>query len=482
MSGYIIKRAILVTLDTYNSFIHDVHKIPFLGKDKRQSVAFYQEIQVFLQHLICNNYLYAKATPDDDPYTQFSPISSKLGKAMLKFVFEQSKYLCCDRALELIEKTGIIKRISHDYSKKKSRQFALSKAYLRRWFGDTNHAGYMQRDDRLIYLTTTRRRRNIDSLSEESLVQQALTQQIKVKHKTRHASRETVKYMKEVYRAMGGLLVNLDKLRDYVPTNDREALAKTHFLGYLKARGCKLVSSVPLVVEFWPEYKLAKLGSRSFEQHGGFQAMKSQLKWAIFEGYNYDIRSSQLTILRHELKKYGIKCPLLKKISKKKVMNLFNVSEKVAKLLIYSLIYSLGDVKKNKESKVFNQLCHIDGYDRAVEIADAWREFTTPIKKKLTQLVDIYIGQGVNCPGRGQAIRNAVRQTYMINPKKQKITAKNLRQILSHMIQGIESKAVYETILNNPGVCGSIEHDGLVSSTPLKWVHPYLKLKLKHQQ
>ncbi|WP_166793087.1 hypothetical protein [Budvicia aquatica] len=44
--------------------------------------------------------------------------------------------------------------------------------------------------------------------------------------------------------------------------------------------------------------KLAKLGSRSFEQHGGFQAMKSQLKWAIFEGYNYDIKSSQLTILR----------------------------------------------------------------------------------------------------------------------------------------------------------------------------------------
>ncbi|VFS53079.1 Uncharacterised protein [Budvicia aquatica] len=163
-------------------------------------------------------------------------------------------------------------------------------------------------------------------------------------------------------------------------------------------------------------------------------------------------------------------------------MNLFKVSEKVAKLLIYSLIYSLGDVKKNKESKAFNQLCHIDGYDRAVEIADAWREFTTPIEKKLKQLVDIYIGQSVNCPGRGLAIRNAVRQTYMINPKKQKITAKNLRQILSHMIQGIESQAVYETILDNPGVCGSIEHDGLVSTQPLDWAHPYLRLKLKHYQ
>lgn len=153
----------------------------------------------------------------------------------------------------------------------------------------------------------------------------------------------------------------------------------------------------------------------------------------------------------------------------------------MAKLLIYSVIYSLGDVKKNKESKVFNELCHIGGYNRAVEIADKWCEFTKPIKKKLKQLADIYIGQGVNCPGRGQAIRNAVRQTYMINPKKQKITAKNLRQILSHMIQGIESKAVYETILGNSKVCGSIEHDGLVSNTLLDWVHQYLWSKLKHK-
>lgn len=70
--------------------------------------------------------------------------------------------------------------------------------------------------------------------------------------------------------------------------------------------------------------------------------------------------------------------------------------------------------------------------------------------------------------GRGQAIRIAVRQTYMINPKKQKVTVKNLRQILSHIIQWIESKAVYETILNNPEVCSSIEHGGFVSYKPVK--------------
>ncbi|MBA5235473.1 hypothetical protein H2Y54_02740 [Pectobacterium aroidearum] len=64
--------------------------------------------------------------------------------------------------------------------------------------------------------------------------------------------------------------------------------------------------------------------------------------------------------------------------------------------------------------------------------------------------------------------------------KPEKITAAVRRRILSHMIQGVESKAVYEAILANPGVCGSIEHDGMVSSKPIKWEHPYLELVQKH--
>lgn len=78
--GYIIKRGILVTLDTYNKFIEDVHNIPFIGKDGRQSPSYYLDIQRFLQHLICNNFLYAKKPPEDNPWTQYSPIYNELGK------------------------------------------------------------------------------------------------------------------------------------------------------------------------------------------------------------------------------------------------------------------------------------------------------------------------------------------------------------------------------------------------------------------
>lgn len=100
------------------------------------------------------------------------------------------------------------------------------------------------------------------------------------------------------------------------------------------------------------------------------------------------------------------------------------------------------------------------------------------MKRALNALVTRYLDGHVNCPGRGWAIRNAVRQSCMVEPGK--ITASVRLCVLSHMIQGVESKAVYEVILANPGVCSSIEHDGLVCNAEIRWNHPYLELKKKH--
>lgn len=475
--GYIIKRGILVTLDTYNKFIEDVHSIPFVGKDGRQSPSYYLDIQKLLQHLICNNFLYAKETPDEDPWTKYSPISSVLGKRKLRFVFEQSRNLCCDRALELLKEAGIINIKGHSFEKHKSRTFALSKAFLKRWFG-ISPDDYKKREDRYIYLSVGKRQRDNKVMTEEQLVHKALSHFNKPRHATRHVSRETQQYMRQVYQNMGALRINLDKLQAYVPEHEREALQKSYFLQHLAERGCLMVSSVPLVVEYYPEYKLAERGTRSFEKNGGFQALKAAIKWEVVEGINYDIKSSQLTILKHELERYDIKCKRLAKITKRKIMHRFNVDEKVAKLLIYTLIYSLGEFRKHKDSEAFRKVCELYDYCEAVKKADEWIEFVRPMRRALKKLVDNYLDEHVNCPGRGWAIRNAVRQSYMV--KHDKITSNVRRRVLSHMIQGIESKAVYETILANPGVCGSIEHDGLVSSTEIGWSHPYLKLKKKH--
>jgi len=51
-----------------------------------------------------------------------------------------------------------------------------------------------------------------------------------------------------------------------------------------------------------------------------------------------------------------------------------------------------------------------------VKEADEWIEFVQRVKRALKKLVARYLDEHVNCPGRGWAIGNAVRQTFMINP------------------------------------------------------------------
>ncbi|QPT35542.1 hypothetical protein I6G31_13300 [Proteus penneri] len=56
------------------------------------------------------------------------------------------------------------------------------------------------------------------------------------------------------------------------------------------------------------------------------------------------------------------------------------------------------------------------------------------------------------------------------------------RKLLAHMIQGLESRAVYDYVRSHDGVC-ALEHDGFVSLHKLSdgdWKHEYLKIVLKH--
>ncbi|WP_270359129.1 hypothetical protein [Escherichia coli] len=54
------------------------------------------------------------------------------------------------------------------------------------------------------------------------------------------------------------------------------------------------------------------------------------------------------------------------------------------------------------------------------------------------------------------------------------------RKLLSHMLQGLESRAVYDYVVSHKGVC-ALEHDGFVSYEEVKdWPHPYLLIEKKH--
>ena len=57
------------------------------------------------------------------------------------------------------------------------------------------------------------------------------------------------------------------------------------------------------------------------------------------------------------------------------------------------------------------------------------------------------------------------------------------RKLLAHMLQGLESRAVYDFVASHGGVC-VLEHDGFISLNKLfndDWKHPYLRVVLKNE-
>lgn len=81
---------------------------------------------------------------------------------------------------------------------------------------------YKKQRDRYIYLSTGKRQRSGKIITEDQLIQKALSHVDKPRHETRHASRETYDYMWEVDCCLGGLCINLDKLQAYDPKSERE--------------------------------------------------------------------------------------------------------------------------------------------------------------------------------------------------------------------------------------------------------------------
>ncbi|WP_186374379.1 hypothetical protein [Yersinia similis] len=56
------------------------------------------------------------------------------------------------------------------------------------------------------------------------------------------------------------------------------------------------------------------------------------------------------------------------------------------------------------------------------------------------------------------------------------------RKLLAHMLQGLESQAVYDFVREHPGIC-ALEHDGFVSYDKINerdWQHPYLVIIQKN--
>lgn len=494
MKAYCTQNNILVTESTMNAFSEAIFSVPFDDAcDGRCKPTWYMSIAIFLQHLICS----ATASRNTRKRSQFKgnrlwtcsvPFPYALGEKVAPAVFRRSRELPFERALEKLEEVGFIRIITHDVIRHKCREFALSRRFLDVLFpGD--RTAYLNLEDRYGYLTDVYRRRMGPMTLEERLAQ-AMLRKCKVRHLTStrnipdKAFRERVA---AVYDRLEALPVNIDALRMYC--NEQPSTVNRvyyhNFISHLCEAGVEAISLSPLIVSYRQVYRTARLGGRSFEVGKGFQYLPKGMKWACLgQGYNYDIKSSQLEILRHELQRIGLSDKNLKRLETDYITKKLGVTTDEVKQFRFAAVFSAGSVSLSVKSGVRKRLNKVLGDKRAENVLKRWKKLMQPLREDLKRLIEDYLATGTT-NRYGLCVKNAVGQNFNCSWKNFSARqawqpAQMRRKLLAHMLQGLESQAVYDYVAIHKGVC-ALEHDGFVSYEEVTdWSHPYLLIEKKH--
>ncbi|WP_053007677.1 hypothetical protein [Pragia fontium] len=209
------------------------------------------------------------------------------------------------------------------------------------------------------------------------------------------------------------------------------------------------------------------------------------MKWASLAcGYNYDIKSCQIEILRDELVSIGISDKSLKVLDTAFICQVLGVEESLVKEFRFSGVFNKGNVSLSFKSKTVRLLNQRLGKAQARQILLRWKAHLKPLKADLTQLIEHYLKQG-KTNRYGLYVTNAAGQPFNCTYKNVK-TAKEWhpdtkkRKLLAHMLQGFESKAVYDYVACHQEIC-ALEHDGFVSYDMVDdWGHEYLRVVMKN--
>lgn len=491
MNAYATSNNLKVTKETLRKFQNYIFCVPFdHAVDQRLKPHFYKSIAHFLEHLICSTTV-SRGTKKrakfkgDDEWTYSVPFPYLLGRKIAPAVFKRTNELTYMRGLELLEGLSILRIEKHNSLRHECREFSLSRQFLEDLFGG-NRSKYLNRNDRYYRLTDIYERGEGLRISE--LFTASLKDSGMAKNKISRRDVPDKSYrdlVSQVYKSLDSLRINIDAMMDYCNKNP-SVKNMSYFYNFISHMGnmeTDIISNNPLVIAYKQFYKTASKGGRSFELGTGFQYLPKGMKWSsLAEGYNYDIKSCQLKILKMEFKRHGISRANLKLLSTEQICKALKVEEKHAKTFRFAVIFNLGSVSTSPRSNVMKSLTKIHGSRRADKLLSKWRETLFPLRQDLLKLVDIYSKQGRNTK-HGYFVENAVGQKFncgVLNERFGMSSAKK-RKLMAHMIQGIESRAVYDFVLSNKSVC-ALEHDGFVSLKELQdgaWQHPYLKLVMK---
>lgn len=490
MKSYITNNNILVTDSTLDYFKEVVFSIPYNGVPSLKR-PFYRNIAVFLQHVICvatcsrKNKKKAKIKANKK-WSYSVPVPFELGREKLPGVFKKSGPTR-DRAMEALASAGIIKLTGYSNTRRSCREYAVSQRFLHKLFGNEREA-YLSRKDRYHYLTDIFTKRK--SYSFDDLIGIAIERGQRHKHKQSKRDIPNAAFRERVVGVWNNLEpieINLEALLDYYNENPtkKNKIFIFNFLSRLAETGVDLVKESPLTVSYRQSYKTAYIGGRSFEIGTGFQTLPSDMKWAcLARGVNYDIKGCHLEILRNELLSIGISGKSLEKLETQYICRVLRVAEELVKQFRFSSVFNAGFVTLSLKSSTRRLLNRELGEQKAKRALKRWKRLLKPLRDDLELLLDYYEGTA-KANRYGKCVTNAVGQTFNItykDLKKGKRWKSDVmrRKLLSHMLQGLESRAVYDYVTSHQGVC-ALEHDGFVSYEEVTdWSHPYLLIEKKH--
>ncbi|ECH9490540.1 hypothetical protein ZS48_001469 [Salmonella enterica subsp. enterica] len=490
MKSYITNNNILVTDSTLDYFKEVVFSIPYNGVPSLRR-PFYRNIAVFLQHVICvatcsrKNKKKAKIKANKK-WSYSVPVPFELGREKLPGVFKKSGP-AYERAMEALATVGIIKLTGYSNAQRSCREYAVSQRFLRKLFGNDREA-YLSRQDRYHYLTDIFTKRK--SYSFDDLIGVAIDRGQNAKHKQSKRDIPNAAFraiVMGVWNSLEPLEINLDALLAYhrKHSTEKNKIFIFNFLSRLAETGVNLVKESPLTVSYRQSYKTAYIGGRSFEVGTGFQSLPSKMKWAcLARGVNYDIKGCQLEILRHELLSIGISDKSLEKLETQYICRVLRVAEELVKQFRFSSVFNAGFVTLSLKSSTRRLLNRELGKTEAKRVLERWKHLLKPLRRDLALLLDHYEGKA-KTNRYGKCVTNAVGQPFnitykdMVARKRWKLDVMR-RKLLSHMLQGLESQAVYDYVASHKGVC-ALEHDGFVSYEEVTdWSHPYLLIEKKH--
>jgi len=490
MKPYITHNNILVTDSTLDYFKTIVFSIPYNGGSSLRR-PFYRNIAVFLQHVICvatcscKNRKKAKIKANKK-WSYSVPVPFELGRDKLPGVFKKSGPTY-DRAMEALATAGIIKLTGYSNTNHLCREYAVSQRVLRKLFGNDREA-YLSRQDRYHYLTDIFTKRK--SYSFDDLIGVAIDRGQHAKHRQSKRDIPNAAFRElavSVWNNLEPLEINLDALLDYYNENPtkKNKIFIFNFLSRLAETGVDLVKESPLTVSYRQSYKTAYIGGRSFEVGTGFQTLPSKMKWAcLARGVNYDIKGCQLEILRHELLSIGISAKSLEVLETQYICRVLRIAEELVKQFRFSSVFNAGFVTLSLKSSTRRLLNRELGKVEAKRVLKRWKHLLKPLRRDLALLLDHYEGTALT-NRYGKCVTNAVGQSFNIIYKdvaarKRRKSDVMRRKLLSHMLQGLESQAVYDYAASHKGVC-ALEHDGFVSYEEVNdWSHPYLLIEKKH--